>query len=95
MNDFLKKRGYDPLRKFNVRDNVLNINRMKNRAVERNFIKEEYLLRNSDNGKAPLSDEQEKIIKQNEKIINKMEENDYILKKIIIEKKIDKDKYHA
>jgi hypothetical protein len=36
MNDYLKMRGYDPLRKFNVRDNVLNINRMKNRAIERN-----------------------------------------------------------
>ena len=93
MNDYLKMRGYDPLRKFNVRDNVLNINRMKNRAVERNFIKEEYQLRNSDNGKAPLSDEQEKIIKKNDKIINQMEDNDYILKKIIIEKKIDKDKF--
>ena len=93
MNDYLKMRGYDPLRKFNVRDNVLNINRMKNRAIERNFIKEEYILRNSGHGKAPLTDEQEKIIKQNKKIINKMEDNDFILKKIIIEKKIDKDSF--
>ena len=94
INDFLKMRGYDPLRKFNPRDNVLNMNRMKNKAVNRNFIKEEYILRNSNNaynGKAPLSDEQEKTIKQNEKILKKMENNDYILRKIIIEKKINKE----
>ena len=66
---------------------------MKNRAIERNFIKEEYILRNSGHGKAPLTDEQEKILKQNKQIINKMEDNDFILKKIIIEKKIDKDSF--
>ena len=95
MNDYLKMRGYDPLRKFNVRDNVFNMNRMKSRIIDRNFIKEEYKLRSADFGKSPLIDEHEKIMNKNEKIIKKMKDNDFILKKLIIERKIDKELFHS
>ena len=94
MNDYLKTRGYDPLKKFNLKDNVLNINRIKNKAIDRNFIMEEYKLRNSEKNKAPLTEEQEKIINRHEKIINKLKSNDYIFKKLVIERKIDKESFH-
>ena len=95
MNDYLKMRGYDPLRKFNVRDNVFNMNRMKSRIIDRNFIKEEYKLRSADFGKSPLIDDHEKIMNKNEKIIKKIKDNDFILKKLIIERKIDKELFQS
>ena len=82
------------LKKFNLKDNVLNINRIKNKAIDRNFIMEEYKLRNSEKNKAPLTEEQEKIINRHEKIINKLKSNDYIFKKLVIERKIDKESFH-
>ena len=95
LNDFLKKRGYNPEQKFDDKDNVLNLSRIKNKSIDRNYILEEFKIRNAHDGKYNLSEEQQKIIKKHENIIKRIESNDYILKKIICEKPIDKDSYNS
>ena len=94
LSEFLLNRGYKSIKKFKDKDNVLNINRIKNKSIERNFILEEYKLRSGDNGKSPLTEKQQEIINKNEKIIKKIERNEFIFKKLICEKHIDKESYY-
>ena len=91
--NFLQRRGYKSIRILKQKDNVLNLSRIKNLAENRNLILEEYKLRNKENVKSSKTEEQELILEKNEKINNKLGINDFILKKIICEKDIDKDEY--
>ena len=93
LNEFLKKRGYNPDKKLDDKDNILNISKMKNKSIERNYILEEFRLRNRNIGRFNLSENQQKIINKNENIIRRIESNDYIFKKIICERPIDKDSF--
>ena len=93
LNNFLKARGYKNFETLKDKDNVLNINRMKKKSSDKNYILEEYKIRNGENGKAPLSDEQQSIIERNSNIIKKIQNNEYIFKKLICEKNINKDEF--
>ena len=93
LKDFLKSRGYNIDNKLIHKTNVLNVNRIKNKSIERNFIMEEYKIRNRENGKSPLTEEQQAIINKNEQIVKKIGKNDYILKKLICEKNIEKETF--
>ena len=93
LKDFLKSRGYNIDNKLIHKTNVLNVNRIKNKSIERNFIMEEYKIRNRENGKSPLTEEQQAIINKNEQIVEKIGKNDYILKKLICEKNIEKETF--
>ena len=93
LKDFLKSRGYNVDNKLIHKTNLLNINRIKNKSIERNFIMEEYKIRNRENGKSPLTEEQQAIINKNEQIVEKIGKNDYILKKLICEKNIEKETF--
>ena len=93
LSNFLQRRGYKSIRILKQKDNVLNLSRIKNLAENRNLILEEYKLRNKENVKSSKTEEQELILEKNEKINNKLGINDFILKKIICEKDIDKDEY--
>ena len=93
LKDFLKSRGYNIDNKLIHKTNVLNVNRIKNKSIERNFIMEEYKIRNRENGKSPLTEEQQAIINKNEQILKKIGKNDYILKKLICEKNIEKETF--
>ena len=95
LSDFLQSRGYRSIKKLNNKDNVLNINRMKNKSMERNFILEEYKLRSPDNGKSPLTAEQQTIINKNEDFNKRLEQNEMAFKKLICEKDIDKDSFNS
>ena len=91
LSDFLIKRGYRSIKNFSDKDNVLNINRIKNKSLERNYILEEYKIRSGDNGKSPLTAKQQEIINKNENINKKIEGNEFIFKKLVCEKYIDKE----
>ena len=93
LKDFLKSRGYNVDNKLIHKTNVLNVNRIKNKSIERNFIMEEYKIRNRENGKSPLTEEQQAIINKNEQIVEKIGKNDYNLKKLICEKNIEKETF--
>ena len=93
LSNFLQRRGYKSIRILKQKDNILNLSRIKNLAENRNLILEEYKLRNKENVKSSKTEEQELILEKNEKINNKLGINDFILKKIICEKDIDKDEY--
>ena len=93
LKDFLKSRGYNVDNKLIHKTNLLNINRIKNKSIERNFIMEEYKIRNRENGKSPLTEEQQAIINKNEQIVEKIGKNDYNLKKLICEKNIEKETF--
>ena len=93
LKDFLKSRGYNIDNKLIHKTNVLNVNRIKNKSIERNFIMEEYKIRNRENGKSPLTEEQQAIINKNEQIVEKIGKNDYNLKKLICEKNIEKETF--
>ena len=91
LSDFLKGRGYKRIKNFSNKDNVLNLHKMRNKSIERNYILEEFKLRNGDNGKIPLTEQQQSIINKNESIIKKLEKNVYQFRKIFCEKNIDKE----
>ena len=91
LSDFLKGRGYKRIKNFSNKDNVLNLHKMRNKSIERNYILEEFKLRNGDNGKIPLTEQQQAIINKNESIIKKLQKNVYQFRKIICEKNIDKE----
>ena len=91
LSDFLKGRGYKRIKNFSNKDNVLNLHKMRNKSIERNYILEEFKLRNGDNGKIPLTEQQQAIINKNESIIKKLEKNVYQFRKIFCEKNIDKE----
>ena len=95
LSDFLKKRGYNPDKKLNDKDSVLNISRIKNKSIDRNYILEEFRIRNGNDKKYHLSEEQQKIINKHQSIIKRIESNDYIFKKVICEKPIDKDSFNS
>ena len=89
--DFLKSRGYNTTKKFTNKDAYININRMKTKAIERNFLLEEYKIRNGEYSKSPLSQLQQEIIDKNEFYSKEIEKNEYILKKLLCEKNIEKE----
>ena len=94
LSEFLLKRGYKSIKKFSDRDNVLNINRIRNKSIERNYILEEYKIRSTDNGKSPFTAQQQEIINKNDDINKKIEGNEFVLKKLICEKNIDKESFN-
>jgi len=91
IKDFLKSKGYNTEKKFASKDAYININRMKTKAIERNFLLEEFRIRNGEYTKKPLSHKQQAIIEKNEIYEKEIEKNEYILKKLLCEKNIDKD----
>ena len=91
LSDFLKGRGYKRIKNFSNKDNVLNLHKMRNKSIERNYILEEFKLRNGDKGKIPLTEQQQAIINKNESIIKKLQKNVYQFRKILCEKNIDKE----
>ena len=64
---------------------------MKTKAIERNFLLEEFRIRNGEYTKTPLSHKQQAIIEKNEIYEKEIEKNEYTLKKLLCEKNIDKD----
>ena len=91
INEFLKSRGYNTSKKFTSKDAYININRMKTKAIERNFLLEEFKIRNGEYSKTPLSHKQQAIIDKNKFFEKEIERNEYILKKLLCEKNINKD----
>ena len=91
INDFLKSRGYNLTKKYDSKDAYININRMKAKAIERNFLLEEYKIRNGEYSKIPLTHKQQSIIDKNELYANEIERNEYLLKKLLCEKNIEKE----
>ena len=91
INEFLKSRGYNTEKKFTSKDAYININRMKTKAIERNFLLEEFRIRNGEYSKTPLSHKQQAIIDKNEFFAKEIERNEYILKQLICEKNINKE----
>ena len=91
IKDFLKSKGYNTEKKFASKDAYININRMKTKAIERNFLLEEFRIRNGEYTKTPLSHKQQAIIEKNEIYEKEIEKNEYTLKKLLCEKNIDKD----
>ena len=91
INEFLKSRGYNTTKKFTSKDAYININRMKTKAIERNFLLEEFRIRNGEYSKTPLSHKQQAIIDKNEFYAKEIERNEYLLKKLICEMHINKE----
>ena len=91
INEFLKSRGYNTTKKYTCKDAYLNINRMKAKAIERNFLLEEFKIRNGEYSKTPLSHKQQAIIDKNKFYSKEIERNEYILKKLLCEKNIEKE----
>ena len=91
VSEFLKSRGYNISKKYASKDAYININRMKTKAIERNFLLEEFKIRNGDYSKTPLSHVQQAIIDKNELYAQEIEKNEFILKKLLCEKNIDKE----
>ena len=94
LSEFLKNRGYKGIKKYDVKDNVLNMNRMQNKSSERNYIFEEFKLRNRDTGKLNLTEQQKAIINKNELLIKEMQKNEYKFKRLICEKNMYKEEYY-
>ena len=93
LSNFLEKRGYNSLGVLKDKELVLNISKIRNKAVNRNFILEEYQIRNRDKGKSSIEEEQESILGKNDRINKKLKINDYTFKKIICERNIEKGEY--
>ena len=93
LSNFLEKRGYNSLGILRDKDLVLNISKIRNKAVNRNFILEEYKIRNRDKKKSSIEEEQESILGKNDRINKKLKINDYTFKKIICERNIEKGEY--
>lgn len=91
INDFLKSRGYNVSKKVTSKDCYINVNRMKTKAIERNFLLEEFKIRNGEYSKTPLTNKQQAIIDKNEHYAKQIERNEYILQKLLCEKNIEKD----
>ena len=91
IDDFLKSKGYDLSRKILNKDAYINLTKMKKKMTERNFLLEEYNLRGGNFSKNYLSPKQKKILDQNNFFMKKIEDNEYRLKKILLEKNIEKD----
>ena len=91
INDFLKSRGYNISKKVTSKDCYINVNRMKTKAIERNFLLEEFKIRNGENSKTPLTSKQQAIIDKNEFYTKQIERNEYILQKLLCEKNIEKE----
>ena len=91
VNDFLKSRGYNINKKYTSKDAYFNINIMKTKAIERNFLLEEFKIRNGEYSKTPLTSKQQAIIDKNDFFAQEIERNESILKKIICEKNIDRE----
>ena len=91
INDFLKSRGYNISKKVTSKDCYINVNRMKTKAIERNFLLEEFKIRNGEYSKTPLTSKQQAIIDKNEFYTKQIEKNEYILQKLLCEKNIEKE----
>ena len=91
IKNFLKERGFNTTKKYESKDAYININRMKTKAIERNFLLEEFRIRNGEFSKTPLSNKQQAIIDKNELYAQEIERNEYILKKLLCEKNIEKE----
>ena len=91
INDFLQSRGYNINKKYNIKDAYFNINRMKTKAIERNFLLEEFKIRNGEYSKTPLTSKQQAIIDKNEFFSKEIKRNELILKKLICEKNIERE----
>ena len=91
VNDFLKSRGYNISKKYSSKDAYFNINRMKTKAIERNFLLEEFKIRNGEYSKTPLTSKQQAIIDKNDFFAKEIERNESILKRLICEKNMDKE----
>ncbi len=92
LNDFLKERGYKNVNTLTSKDNLVNLNKIKN-ISERDYILEEYKLRSNDNGKSPLTEEQQIIIHKNNQCSRNIEQNEKQLIKLIYEKEINKETF--
>lgn len=91
INDFLQSRGYNINKKYSSKDAYFNINRMKTKAIERNFLLEEFKIRNGEYSKTPLTNKQQAIIDKNDFFAQEIKRNETILKKLICEKNIEKE----
>ena len=91
INEFLQSRGYNINKKYNIKDAYFNINRMKTKAIERNFLLEEFKIRNGEYSKTPLTSKQQAIIDKNEFFSKEIKRNELILKKLICEKNIERE----
>ncbi len=90
--DYLQSRGYKAFEKYKCKDAYLNINRMKVKAIERNFLLEEFKIRNGENlKKTSLSNQQKSIIKVNDLYDKEILNNEYELKKILCERNVEKE----
>ena len=87
----MKARGYNTAKRYSNKDAYININKMKNKAIERNFLLEEFKIRKADHSKTPLSKQQQDIIDKNNLYSKEIVKNEYILKKILCERNIDKE----
>ena len=91
MDNFLKSRGYDISKKILNKDVYINLIKMRKKMRERNYLLEEYFIRGGNVSKKFLSPKQRKILDKNDFCLQKIEENEYRFKKILLEKNIDKD----
>ena len=91
IKDFLKSRGYNISKKVTSKDCYINVNRMKTKAIERNFLLEEFKIRNGEYSKTPLTSKQQAIIDKNEFYTKQIERNEYLLQKLLCEKNIEKE----
>ena len=87
---FLKSKGYDILKKLTIKDAYININKMKRKLNDRNYLLEEYKIRGREFSKGYLSPKQRIILDKNELLSKIIEDNEYKYKKLIIEKNFDK-----
>ena len=91
IDDFLKSRGYDISKKILNKDAYINLIKMRKKMSERNYLLEEYYIRSGNVAKKFLSPKQRKMLDKNDLCLQKIEENEYRFKKILLEKNIDKD----
>ena len=91
MTAFLKSKGYDVSQELLSKDSYKNFVRMKNKMGERNFLLEEYNIRGGELSKKYLSPKQRSILKKNDSFLKKIEDNEYLFKKLILEKNLEKN----
>ena len=91
IDDFLKSRGYDISKKILNKDAYINLIKMRKKMSERNYLLEEYYIRSGNVAKKFLSPKQREMLDKNDLCLQKIEENEYRFKKILLEKNIDKD----
>ena len=89
ITEYLKSKGYDTSKNLNSKDTYINLNKMKRKMKERNFVLEEYKIRNLE-FKNLFSPKQRLILDKNESLLKKIEDNEYKFKKLLIEKNVDK-----